>query len=58
MEWLAPIWIAVVVLAGISLLAYLKRIAAATERIAEALERSSSNASEDAPAKVDEHGTR
>ena len=58
MEWLSPVVIAVVVLACISLLAHLRGIFAATERIAEALERTSPGASEDASATVDEHGIR
>lgn len=36
MDWVLLIGIVVVVLAGISLLAYLRRVAAATERIADA----------------------
>jgi hypothetical protein len=39
MDWLLLIGIVLVVLAGISVLAYLRRIATATERIADALER-------------------
>ena len=39
MDWLVLLGIVVVVLAGISVLAYLRRIAAATERIADSLER-------------------
>jgi hypothetical protein len=38
MEWLVMAAIVVVVLAGISVMAYLKRIATAAERIADALE--------------------
>jgi hypothetical protein len=58
MEWLSLVVIVVFVLAGISLLAYLKRIAAATERIADALERAASGAAENAPATVDENSVR
>jgi hypothetical protein len=43
MDWLIPIGIVVVVLAGISLLTYLRRVAAATERIADALEKQSTS---------------
>ncbi|WP_243061716.1 hypothetical protein [Humibacter sp. RRB41] len=39
MDWLVLFGIVAVVLAGISVLAYLRRIAAATERIADSLER-------------------
>jgi hypothetical protein len=39
MDWLVLFAIVAVVLAGISVLAYLRRIAAATERIADSLER-------------------
>lgn len=41
MDWLIVAAILVLVLAGISLMAYLRRIAAATERIADALEKRS-----------------
>lgn len=43
MEWLVMAAIVVVVLAGISLLAYLKRIAEAAERVADAVEARSHN---------------
>lgn len=39
MDWLILIGIVVVVLTGISVLAYLRRVAAATERVADALEK-------------------
>lgn len=47
MEWLVMAAIVVVVLAGISLMAYLKRIATATERIADALEARALSSAED-----------
>jgi hypothetical protein len=42
MDWLILASIVVVVLAGISVLAYLRRIASATERIADAIEQRAS----------------
>lgn len=50
MDWIILIGIVVVVLAGISLLAYLRRVAAATERIADALEKQSTSTE-----RADEH---
>ena len=55
MEWIVLIGIVATVLAAISVLAYLRRIAAASERIADALERSNPVGERSSPAR-DEGG--